>query len=105
MASQMKSLYEDQIVEDIIKQLAKQVDQILRDNPDLQQIVDEAMEPNYKLVTFCNGKYTDSVHACCYELLSLNVEVNNVVPIIKAVLQSCTDKVLDRMLSKPCCVT
>ena len=58
------------------------------------------MEPNHKLVMFCDGKYTDNVRACCYELLSLNVGVNNVVPIIKAVLQSFTDKVLDRMPSK-----
>ena len=106
MASQLKSSYEDQIVDDIVKQqkqslkLAEEVDQLVQDNADLQQMVDEAMKPNHKLVTFCDGKYTDNVRACCYELLSLNVGVNNVVPIIKTVLQSFTDKVLDRMPSK-----
>ena len=39
--------------------------------------------------------YTDNVRAYCYELLSLNVGVDNVVPIIKTLLQSLTDKVLD----------
>ena len=94
------------VVEDIVKQqkqslqLAEEVDQLVQDNADLQQIIDEVTESNHKLVTFCNGKYTDNVCACCYELLSLNVGVNNVVPIIKTVLQSFTDKVLDRMPSK-----
>ena len=105
MASQLKSSYEDQIVEDIVKQkqslkLAEEVDQLVQDNADLQQIVDEAMKSNHKLVTFCDCKYTGNVRACCYELLSLNVGVNNVVPIIKTALQSFTDKVLDRMPSK-----
>ena len=49
----------------------------------------------------CDGKYTDDVRACCCELLSLNVGINNVVPIITAVLQSFTDKMLDRMPSNP----
>ena len=106
MTSQLKSSYEDQIVDDIVKQqkqslkLAEEIGQLVQDNADLQQMVDEAMKPNHKLVTFCDGKYTDNVRACCYELLSLNVGVNNVVPIIKTVLQSFTDKVLDRMPSK-----
>ena len=105
-ASQMKSSYQDQIVEDIVKQqeqslkLAKEVYQLLQENADLQQIVDEMMEPNHKIVTFCDGKYTDDVRACCYELLSLNVGINTVVPIITAVLQSFTDKMLDRIPSK-----
>ena len=105
-ASQMKSL--DQIVEDIVKQqeqslkLAKEVDQLLQDNADLQRIVDKIMEPNHKnlIVTFCDGKYTNDVRACYYELLSLNVGTNNVVPIITAVLQSFTDKTLGRIPSK-----
>ena len=55
-ASQLKSSYEDQIVEDIIEQkeqslkLAEEVDQLLQDNADLQQIVDEVLEPNHKIV-------------------------------------------------------
>ena len=93
------------VVEDTVKQqeeslkLAKEVDQPLQDNADLQQIVDKMMEPNHKIVMFCDGKYTDDVCACCYELLSLNVEINNVVPFIMAVLQSFTDKMLDQMPS------
>ena len=36
--------------------------------------------------TFEDGKYTDDVRACVYELLSLNVGVRNVAPIIRCVL-------------------
>ena len=38
--------------------------------------------------------------AATYELLSLNVGIKNVVPIIMTVLQSFTDKISHQMLSK-----
>ncbi len=33
-------------------------------------------------VAFEGGKYTNDVRACCYELLSLNVGVNNVKTVV-----------------------
>ena len=40
--------------------------------------------------TFEGGKYTDDVRACVYELLSLNVGVSNIAPVIRCVLKSIT---------------
>ena len=39
-----------------------------------------------RVVTFEVGQYTDEVRLCCLELLSMNVGVNNVDPIIRSVL-------------------
>lgn len=36
-----------------------------------------------EVVTFEGGKYTDDIKTCIYELLSLNVGVKNVAPIIR----------------------
>ena len=56
-------------------------------NIDLYEKVEEIMsESREEIVTFEKGKYTDDIHACCYELLSLNVGVKNVKPVINAVL-------------------
>ena len=55
------------LVEDIVKQqkqslkLAEAVDQLVQDNADLQQIVDEAMKPNHKLVTFCDQLHVNQI--------------------------------------------
>ena len=84
-----------------IEKLTVEVDQLEQDNVDLHETVEEIMTAsNNEIVTFHNGKYTDDVQACCYELLSLNVGVQKVVPVIKAVLGTLTDKIFDRMPSK-----
>ena len=49
--------------------------------------------------TFEGGKYTDDVRACVYELLSLNVGVSNIAPIIRCVLKSIAHKSVARLPS------
>ena len=53
-----------------------------------------------EISTFHKGKYTDDIRVCCYELLSLNVGVRNVVSVIKSVISNLTHKSLDRMPSR-----
>ena len=49
--------------------------------------------------TFENGRYTDDVRACIYELLSLNVGVQNVAPIVRCVLKNIAHKSVSRLPS------
>ncbi len=66
----------------------------------LQDTVDELMSSTEDIVSFEKGKYTDSIRACCYELLSLNVGVRNVKPVIKSVLQNIAQKSVGKLPSK-----
>ena len=48
-------------------------------------------------MTFEHGKYSDGVRQCCLELLSMNVGVKNVDPIIRTVLSSIAGITVDRL--------
>ena len=50
--------------------------------------------------TFEKGKYTDDVRTCCYQLLSLNVGVNNIKPVIQAILRNLAHTQVDRLPGK-----
>ena len=58
---------------------------------DLQDTVEELIS-SQDIVTYQKGKYTDDVQACCYELLSLNVGVQNVKAVITTVLENMVHK-------------
>ena len=49
--------------------------------------------------TFEGGKYTDDVRACVYELLSLNLGVSNIAPVIRCVLRNISHKSVTRLPS------
>ena len=51
------------------------------------------------IVTFEGGKYTDSVRACVYELLSLNVGVKNIAPAIRCVIKNLAERSVGRLPS------
>jgi len=52
----------------------------------------ESVIKDTKVHTFEGGKYANDVRACIYELLSLNVGVLNIAPIIHCVLQCLVHK-------------
>ena len=54
---------------------------------DLQDTVEELILGE-DIVTYQKAKYTDNVQACCYELLSLNVGVQNVTVLKNVVHKS-----------------
>ena len=68
------------------------------DNAQLRDEMDEILKSD-EIVTFEHGKYTDNVRACIYELLSLNVGVRNVAPIIRCVLGNIVHKDVERLPS------
>ena len=47
--------------------------------------------------TFADGKYLDGVRQCCIELLSMNVGVKNVQPVILSVLKHIADISVERL--------
>lgn len=73
--------------------------QLEQENLDLKEAVEELVTEN-NVVAFQGGKYVDDIRACCYELLSLNVGVRSVKPVIETVLKNVAHKSVDRLPSK-----
>ena len=72
---------------DKINNLQEEVANLDLENAELEQTVQTLVSCD-EIQTFADGKYTDDVRACIYELLSLNVGVRNVTAIIKCVLEN-----------------
>ena len=94
----LKSMHKTQQVQEMVEQQRK-IAQLEQDNLHLRDTVNE-ITSSTDIVTFEHGKYTDDIRTCCYELLSLNVGIRNVVPVIKAVLENLMEKIFDRLPSK-----
>lgn len=77
------------------------VHQLEDENLDLKETIQDLVASNEEsVVAFQGGKYVDNVRACCYELLSLNVGVRNIKPVIKTVLKNIAHKSVDRLPSQ-----
>ena len=108
MVSDLKEAYEHQADENTAEQqlqsskLTEKLYQLEQENTELKETVDDILEhsPDLQVTTFQSGRYTDNIRACCYELLSLNVGIKRVAPIITAVLKNLTDLSVDRLPSK-----
>ena len=108
MVGDLKEAREHQAVEDFTKQqqqcstLTAKLNELRQENTKLKETVDSLFEhrSNVHLKTFKDGRYTDSIRACCYELLSLNVGIKRVAPIINAVISNFTDLSVDKLPSK-----
>ena len=72
-----------------IRSLKEEISCLSLDNAKLNDAI-QSIET--EITTFENGKYTNDVRACIYELLSLNVGVRNVAPIIHSVLRNIAHK-------------
>ena len=51
------------------------------------------------IISFEGGKYTDDIRACYYELMSMNVGLRNIEPIIRSVLNKIAHKTIGRLPS------
>ena len=89
---QIKSSSEEQEVQEIIdeqqeiEQLKGGVHYLEENNVELQEKINELMSTDDEIQTIAKGKFNDDVRACCYELLSLNVGIRNVAPVIRSVM-------------------
>lgn len=68
------------------------------DNAEMGETL-ESILSSEEITTLEGGRYTDDVRACIYELLSLNVDVRNVTPIIRCVLKNIAHKSVSRLPS------
>ena len=84
-------------LQDEIKTLKDKVSSIDFENAELNQELQDIMSS--EIVTFEGGKYTDSICACVYELLSLNVGVKNIAPTIRCVMKNLAQKSVGRLPS------
>lgn len=66
-------------------------------NTELNETIESILSCE-EVATFEGGKYTD-FRACVYELLSLNVGVHNIAPIIRCVLRNMAHKSVNRLPS------
>ena len=75
---------------DKIVSLKEEVASLAFHNSELNDTIQSILSSEPQIATFENGKYTDDVRACVYELLSLNVGVQNVAPIIRCFRKYCS---------------
>ena len=81
---------------EVIGNKENECDNLLENEELMQAKSEKAIIP-----TFHSGKFTDSVRQCCIELLSLNVGVRNVEPIIRSVLSNFMGVDIDRLPNSP----
>lgn len=83
---------------DYIEQLKKELYCLESNNAGMVETLESILQDT-EVHTSEGGRYTDNVRACIYELLSLNVGVRNVAPIIRCVLRCLTHKSVNRLPS------
>ena len=83
---------------DEIESLKREVSVLSLDNAELNETVQSIMS-DPEIITFENGKFTDDVRACIYELLSLNGGVKKIAPIVRCVLKNIAHKSVQRLPS------
>ena len=76
---------------DHIEQLKDKLSCLVSDNAEMAETLESVLKDT-EVHIFEGGRYTDNVRACIYELLSLNVGVRNVAPIIRYVLRCLVHK-------------
>ena len=101
---QTKSSSEEREIEAIVDK-QQEVDTLRQD---MQNIEDHSSELQEKLSelsseeqieTYCKGRFSDDVRTCCYELLSLNVGIRNVEPVIRSVMKNLVHQSIGRLPS------
>ena len=81
-----------------IKLLKEEVLALDSNNAELSTTI-ESILLSEEVTTFEHGRYTDDVRACVYELLSLNVGLRNVGPVIRCVMKNVAHKSVSRLPS------
>lgn len=79
-----------------IESLKKEISCLDTDNAEMKDVV-ESLLSSEEIATFENGKYTDDVRTCVYELLSLNVGVQNIAPVIRCALKNIAHRSVCRL--------
>lgn len=81
-----------------MESLKKKISSLDSDNAEMSETL-ESILSSKEITTFESGRYTDDVRACVYELLSLNVGVRNIAPVIRCVLNNIAHKSVGRLPS------
>ena len=96
-AKQQNSAKKAALLEEI-RLLKQEVSSLDSSNADLNEAMQSLLSCE-EIATFEGGKYTDDIRTCVYELLSLNVGVRNIAPIIRCVLKNVAHKSVSRLPS------
>ncbi|XP_065887842.1 uncharacterized protein [Dysidea avara] len=76
--------------------LQEEITRLEQENSELRDTVEELVSEE-DINAYQDGKYTDDVRVCCYELLSLNVGIQNIRAVITSVLKNIAHKSIDRL--------
>ena len=102
---QIRSSSEEQeITEDVRKQ--QEIETLKQGIQDLEEnsteLEDKLCELSVggQIETFQKGHFTDNVRTCCYELLSLNVGIRNISPVIRTVMKTLAHQSVGRLPSQ-----
>ena len=87
---QIKELYQE------MKELKENVLSLELSKAELNEELRDFLSSE-EITTFEKGKYTDSVRACVYELLSPNVGVRNIAPTIRCVMKNLAQRSFQAM--------
>ena len=68
-------------------------------NIGLQDKLNALSSTDDEIGTFRKGRYSDDVRTCCYQLLSLNVGIRNIAPVIRAVMRTLAHQSIGRLPS------
>ena len=75
------------------------VQEIEEDKIELQDKLSELFCTDEMVRTFHKGAFTDDVRVCCLELLSMNVGIKNVDPVIRSVITNLVHRSIGRLPS------
>ena len=81
-----------------VKTLKEKISSLDMYNSEMSETIESIMQSD-TICTFEGGRYTDDVRACIYELLSLNVGVSKIAPVIRCVLKNISHKSVTRLPS------
>jgi E1A/CREB-binding protein len=102
----LKSSSEESEIQEIIENqqqistLKVDLRNLEEDNIELRNQLEEVTSSTEnEIETFHKGRFNDDIRSCCYQLLSLNVGVRNVGPVIHTVLTSLAHKSVSRLPS------
>ena len=102
----LKSSSEESDIQEIVEKQRKistlkdDLQILEQNNVELKNQLEEmTSSTDREIETVHKGRFNDDIRSCCYELLSLNVGIRNVDPVIRAVLSLIAHRSVDRLPS------
>ena len=87
-----------------VQVLKQQVEYLENEREELNERIDELMGER-EIQLFKNGRYVNEIRMVYYDLLSMNVSIDNCKHVVKTVLETLTNRQIDRLPQKSVAAT